>query len=85
MLDIPRTSQTEYEGVSQSEIWTDVVAPRLGRVVGKDAIGDLAGIVQNVLSSPATTDAIVALRDATVANLGASASAIADFLVQEAA
>ena len=84
-LDIPRTSQTEYEGVNQSEIWTDVVAPQLGRVVGKDAIGDLAGIVQSVLSSPATTDAIVALRDATVANLGFSASAIADFLVQEAA
>jgi len=27
-LDIPRASQTEYEGVNMSEVWTDIAAPR---------------------------------------------------------
>ena len=82
-LDIPRTSQTEYEGVNMSEIWTDVAAPRLGRVLEKKSIGDLVDIVQGMFDTPAAVDEVIAFRTATITNLGTSARAIADFLVKE--
>ncbi len=83
-LNIPRTSQTEYEGVNMSEIWTDVAAPRLGRVLGKDDIGDIVGVVRSVLDIMSTSDEVIAFRAATITNLGTSAHAIAEFLVKEA-
>ena len=83
-LDIPRTSQTEYEGANMSEIWTDVAAPRLGRVVGKKEIGEIVQIVNGVLNTPAAADEVVAFRTSTITNLGTSAHAIAEFLVKEA-
>ncbi len=84
-LDIPRTSQTEYEGVNMSEIWTDAAAPRLGKVVGKSEIGEIVKIVNGVLNTPAAANEVAAFRAATITNLGTSAQAIADFLVKEAA
>ena len=82
-LDIPRTSQTEYEGVNMSEIWTDVAASRLGRVIRKEEIGNIVEIVNGVLNTPAVADEVVTFRAATITNLGTSAQAIADFLVKE--
>jgi len=84
-LAIPRTSQTEYEGAFQSEIWTDAAAPCLGRVVGKDAVHDIVAVVRDVLASPSAADDVIAFRNATITNLGTSAKSIADFLVTEAA
>ena len=84
-LEIPRTSQTEYEGSNMSEIWTDIAAPRLGKVVGKNEIGEIVKVVTDVLNTPATADDIIAFRTATITNLGTSAQAIADFLAKEAA
>ncbi len=82
-LDIPRTSQTEYEGVNMSEIWTDIAAPRLGRVIDKDGVGGIVEVVKSVLDTPAASDEVIAFRTTTITNLGISAKAIADFLVKE--
>ena len=66
-----------------SEIWTDIAAPRLGRVLGKDDVGDIVGVVHSVLDTPAAADDVIAFRTDTITNLGTSAQAIADFLVKE--
>ena len=82
-LDIPRGKQTEYEGQFQSEIWTDVAAGRLGRVLGHDDISALPGIVKDILTSGSTS--VREFRDQTISNLGTSAKAIVDILMKEVA
>ena len=79
-LDIPREKQREYEGQFMSEIWTDVAAKRLGRVVGHGDIADIVSIVKEVLESGAA-EGVRRLRDETIANLGTSAKAVVDELV----
>ena len=82
-LDIPRGKQTEYEGQFQSEIWTDVAAGRLGRVLGHDDISALPDIVKDILSTGSTS--VREFRDQTISNLGTSAKAIVDILMKEVA
>ena len=79
-LDIPRERQTEYEGQFMSEIWTDVAAKRLGRVLGHEDVGNIVEIVESVLASGAV-DGVRKLRDETIANLGGSAKAVVDELM----
>ena len=79
-LDIPRERQTEYEGQFMSEIWTDVAAKRLGRVLGHGDVGNIVEIVEAVLASGAV-DGVRKLRDETIANLGSSAKAVVDELM----
>ena len=82
-LDIPREKQTEYEGQFQSEIWTDVAAGRLGRVLNHNNIASLPEVVRDILSTGPTS--VREFRDATISNLGTSAKAIVDVLLKEAA
>ena len=82
-LDIPRGKQTEYEGQFQSEIWTDVAAGRLGRVLGHNDISALPDIVKDILSTGSTS--VREFRDQTISNLGTSAKAIVDILMKEVA
>lgn len=81
-LDIPREKQSEYEGWFMSEIWTDSAARRLGRVLTHADVADIVSIVKDVLQSGAAND-IKAFRDETMSNLGTSAKAIVDALVEE--
>lgn len=80
-LDIPRDKQLEYEGQFMSEIWTDVVARRLGRVLGHGDVGGIVEIVKDVFESGAA-DGVKKLRDETIANLGSSAKAVVDELMR---
>lgn len=79
-LDIPRGKQLEYEGQFMSEIWTDVAARRLGRVIGHDDIGNIVPIVKDVLAS-GSGESLVSFRTDTITNLGCSAKAVVDELV----
>ena len=79
-LDIPHEKQLEYEGQFMSEIWTDVAAKRLGRVLGHGDIGKIVTIVWEVLKGGAV-EGVRQLRDETITNLGYSAKAVVDQLV----
>ena len=79
-LDIPHEKQLEYEGQFMTEIWTDVAAKRLGRVLGHGDVGDIVEIVKDVLESGAA-DGVKKLRAETIANLGSSAKAVVNALV----
>lgn len=87
-LDIPKTSQKEYDGVYQKTQWVDDAAPRLGAVLNHSSLNTLLETVKNLtttlqLQLPTTT--IEAFRKETISNLGSSAKAIVDVLVKEAA
>lgn len=96
-LDIPKTSQQEYDGVYQKVQWVDVAAPKLGAVLNHDTIGMLTDKVKELTSTlqlqlptptitnPTSTSPIVAFRNETISNLGTSAKVIVDVLVKEAA
>lgn len=80
-LDIPHEKQLEYEGQFMSEIWTDIAAPRLGRVLTHVDLKNVVPIVKDVLAAgPAS---VRDFRDATITNLGSSAKAIADYLISK--
>ena len=79
-LDIPHEKQLEYEGQYMSEIWTDVAAKRLGRVLGHGDVENVGDIVKEVLAS-GTAEGVKEFRDETITNLGTSAKAIVDELV----
>lgn len=86
-LDIPKTSQQEYDGVYQKEQWVDVAAPKLGAVLDHDTIGTLTDKVKELTSAvhlQSSPSPIVAFRTETISNLGSSAKAIVDVLVKEA-
>ena len=80
-LDIPHEKQSEYEGQYMSEIWTDMAAERLGRVIGHDDIGNIVPIVREVLMSGAAGN-VRKFRDETIVNLGSSAKAVVDWLLE---
>lgn len=82
-LDIPRGKQTEYEGQFQKEMWTDLAAGRIGRVLTKKDVDSLAAVVEEMLARG--VDSVCSFRDETVANLGFSAKAICDIVVKEVA
>lgn len=82
-LDIPKTSQQEYDGVYQKTQWVDVAAPKLGRVLNHESIASIVPIVKEVLASGRASD-VLAFRSETITNLGSSAQAIVDVLVKEA-
>lgn len=79
-LDIPHEKQLEYEGQFMSEIWTDVAAKRLGRVLGHGDIGNIVTIVGEVLKGGAA-EGVRQFRDETITNLGCAAKAVVDQLV----
>ena len=81
-LDIPREKQAEYEGQFQSEVWTDAVAPMLGRVLDHSGVASLPQTVAEILD--AGSSSVRKLRDCTIANLGCSAKVIVDVMVKEA-
>lgn len=81
-LDIPHEKQLEYEGQFMSEIWTDSAANRLGRVLTHSDIDNIVPIVNGVLGSGAAND-VKTFRDETISNLGTSAKAIVDALIEE--
>lgn len=83
-LDIPKTSQQEYDGVYQKTHWVDEAAPKLGRVLNHESIAFIVPIVKEVLASGRASD-VLAFRSETITNLGSSAKAIVDVLVKEAA
>lgn len=81
-LDIPHDKQLEYEGQFMSEIWTDSASRRLGRVLTHSDIDDIVSIVKGVLESGLNND-VRAFRDETISNLGISAKAIVNALIEE--
>lgn len=80
-LEIPRERQIEYEGQFMSEIWTDSVVNRLGRVVGHESIGNIAEIVNEIVSTDRTYEELQRFRDEVITNLGTSAKVIVDKLL----
>ena len=80
-LDIPREKQIEYEGQFMSEVWTDVAAKRLGRIIGHGDIENVVDIVKEVLESGAA-EGVKKFRDETITNLGTSAKAVVDELMR---
>ena len=81
-LDIPREKQLEYEGRYMSEIWTDTAAGRLGRVLTHADINGIVSIVTEILESGTAND-VRAFKSETISNLGASARAVVDALLEE--
>ena len=85
-LDIPKTSQQEYDGVYQKTQWVDDAAPKLGCVLNHDSIRSILAEVKRLTSavrlSPSPSPLHV-FRASTITNLGTSAKAIADVLVKE--
>ena len=85
-LDIPKASQQEYDGSYQTTQWVDDAAPKLGCVLNHETIGSIRGEVERltsaVLHHPGPS-LLIAFRDETITNLGASAKAIVDVLVKE--
>lgn len=87
-LDIPKTSQQEYDGVYQKEQWVDVAAPKLGAVLDHDTIGTLVSEVEGLrlkVEQRNDSNSVITFRNETISNLGSSAKAIVDVLVKEAA
>lgn len=80
-LDIPSEKQLEYEGQFMSEVWTDSVAIRLGRVVGHKDIDNIVDIIKEMLSEVHVKEGLRLCRDETITNLGTSAKAIVDGLL----
>ena len=66
------------------EIWTDVAATRLGRVLGHGDIENVVDIVKEVFASGAS-EGVKRFRDETITNLGMSAKAVVDELINLAA
>lgn len=86
-LDIPKTSQQEYDGVYQKEQWVDVAAPKLGAVLNHDTIGTLVGEIEGLrlkVEQRNDSNSVITFRNETISNLGSSAKAIVDVLVKEA-
>ena len=81
-LDIPREKQREYEGRYMSEIWTDTSAGRLGRVLTHADMGGIVATVSEILESGTAND-VRAFKSETISNLGASARAVVDALLEE--
>lgn len=86
-LDIPKTSQREYDGVYQKTQWVDDAASKLGRVLDHTVLSapsrttpgnDVVSVVKDVLASGSAS--VRDFRNATITNLGTSAKAIADYL-----
>lgn len=86
-LDIPKTSQQEYDGVYQKEQWVDVAASKLGAVLNHDTIGTLVSEVEGLrlkVEQRNDSNSVITFRNETISNLGSSAKAIVDVLVKEA-
>lgn len=81
-LDIPREKQLEYEGQYMSEIWTDAAAKRLGRVLGHDDLDGVVPVITSILESGKVSD-VREFRSETIVNLGTSAKAVVDALLEE--
>ena len=85
-LDIPKTSQQEYDGVYQKTQWVDDAAPKLGCVLNHETIGSICAEVEKLTSAVhlhLDSPPLHAFRAETITNLGTSAKAIADVLVKE--
>ena len=85
-LDIPKTSQQEYDGVYQKTQWVDDAAPKLGCVLNHETIGSICAEVEKLTSNVhlhLDSPPLYAFRAETIANLGTSHKAIADFLQKE--
>ena len=82
-LDIPHEKQLEYEGQYMSEIWTDLAAPKLGRVLTHADIDSVVLVVGEVLKTGAAD--VRLFRAETITNLGESHKAITEFLQREVA
>lgn len=79
-LNIPHEKQLEYEGQYMSEIWTDVAAEKLGQVVEHERISNIVQIVSDVLQNGGG-GVVRSFRDETITNLGCSAKAIVEKLL----
>ena len=87
-LDIPKTSQQEYDGVYQKTQWVDDAAPKLGCVLNHETIGSVCAEVKRLTSAVhlyLDSSPLIAFRGETISNLGSSHQAIVDYLQKEVA
>ena len=85
-LDIPKTSQQEYDGVYQKTQWVDDAAPKLGCVLNHDSIRSILAEVKRLTSAVRlrpSPSPLLAFRAETISNLGNSRKAIVDYLLSE--
>lgn len=85
-LDIPKTSQQEYDGVYQKTQWVDDAAPKLGCVLNHETIGSLRAEVKRLTSAVQLhldSSPLIAFRNEIISNLGLSARVIVDVLMKE--
>ena len=80
-LAVPEGCLAEYERADLSSRWEDDLEKAVGPVLPPGDRGDLAGRIAALLDAPGFFEARpgLSLRDAYVANFGASAKAIADW------
>ena len=87
-LDIPKTSQQEYDGVYQKTQWGDDAASKIGCVLNHDSIGSILAEVKRLASTVrlgSSSSTLLAFRNETISNLGASHKAIVAYLQKEVA
>ena len=85
-LDIPKTSQQEYDGVYQKTQWVDDAAPKLGCVLNHDSIGSILTEVKRLTSAVhlhLDSSPLIAFRNETISNLGKSHKVIVDYLLSD--
>ncbi|MFT5935766.1 MAG: hypothetical protein ACJA2D_001765 [Pseudohongiellaceae bacterium] len=82
-LEIPAESRSIFESDYMGFTWADTMVEKIGVRVNSENLNDIDEIVGNAITS-FTTESLGDLRNRYVANFGRSATAVVDYLEQQA-